>query len=358
MLEVDYIVVGLGIAGLSFCEQLSYHDKSFIVYDHSMEGATLTSAGILNPTVLKRFTKVWNAEKHLADATQFYTRLSKELNLSFYSEIPIVRIINSVEEQNNWNVKSDKREMEPFLHPKIIQCDNPNINAPFGFGKVLGTGRVDTNLILQSYKEKLREDQNLIDETFDYSLLTENNNRVKYKNASANNIIFADGPNAVHNPFFQKDLLIANKGEYLIIHAPELKLNSILKASIFIVPIGEDLYKIGATYSHGDYTNNPTVEAREELIRKLSDIISCPYNIQDQIAGIRPTTKDRRPLLGKLETGSRISFFNGLGTRGIIAAPSLSKQLFDLLENGLDLPMEIDISRNLSSRSDISVQRT
>jgi len=347
MLEVDYIVVGLGIAGLSFCEQLNTNNKSFVVYDHSEKGATLTSAGVLNPTVLKRFTRVWNAEKHLGEAKQFYTKLSKKLNVSFYNEIPIVRLINSVEEQNDWTVKSDKKEMEPYLHPEIIDSDNPNIKAPFGFGKVLGTGRVDTNIMIKTYKEKLQEEQCLIEESFEYSLLVENKENVTYKNIRANHIVFAEGPYVVNNPFFQKDQLISNKGEYLIIHAPELKLHSILKASIFIIPIGDDNYKIGATYNHADYTNKPTTEAREELIRKLSEIISCTYQIIDQVAGIRPTTRDRRPLLGALVMGSRISFFNGLGSRGIISAPSLSNQLFDLLENGIELPKEMDIRRGL-----------
>lgn len=348
MQEVDYIVVGQGIAGLSFCEQLRDHNKSFIVYDHSEKGATLTSAGVLNPTVLKRFTRVWNAEKHLEEAKQLYSRLAKELNLSFFTEIPILRRINSVEEQNNWTVKSDKREMEPFLSPEIIDNDNPNINAPFGFGKVLGTGRIDTHVMINAYKELLQEKQCLREEYFEHSLLVENKDHVTYKTIRADHIVFAEGPKVIHNPYFQKDQLISNKGEYLIIHAPKLKLDSILKASIFIIPIGDDHYKIGATYSHGDYTSNPTTGAREELISKLSDIISCPYQIKDQVAGIRPTTRDRRPLLGPIESNSRISFFNGLGTRGIIAAPSLSKQLFNFLENGIELPEEMDIRRNLN----------
>jgi glycine/D-amino acid oxidase-like deaminating enzyme len=346
MREADYIVVGLGIAGLCFSEQLRSDNKSFIVYDNDGKGATLTSAGVINPTVLKRFTRVWNAEKHLSEATQFYNRLSKELNLTFFNTIPILRLINSIEEQNDWTVKSDKREMEPFLHPVILKNDNPNINAPFGFGKVLQTGRVDTHLMIQSYKKWLGENEMLCEESFDHSSLVEYDDHIVYKDIRAERIVFAEGPSVVNNPFFLKELLIGTKGEYIIIHAPELKLNSILKSSLFIIPIGDDHYKVGATYSHGDFTNDPTNDARDEIVQKLSEIISCPYRITDQVAGIRPTTKDRRPLLGPIEIGSRISFFNGLGTRGIISAPSLSGQLYNHLEKGIDLSKETDIRRN------------
>lgn len=348
MHEVEYIVVGLGIAGLTFCERLSKHNKKFLIFDHSKNVSTLTSAGIINPTVLKRFTRVWNAEEHLKEASSFYQRLSDKLNKPFFTQIPLFRLINNVEEQNNWIVASDKIEMEPFLSPKILKNDNPFINAPHGYGKVLGTGRVDTFEMIKAYKEHLYQNHQLIDETFEYQTLTEKDGNFIYKNISSKYIVFSEGPAGINNPFFQRDLLIGSKGEYLILKVPELNLKVMIKASVFIIPLGNDLYKVGATYSHEDYTCKPTQRARKELTEKLSKLIQCPFEIVDHIAGIRPTTKDRRPLLGSFPHSTNMYFFNGLGTRGIIAAPSLSNQLFQYIENGIELSSEIDIRRNLN----------
>ena len=61
--------------------------------------------------------------------------------------------------------------------------------------------------------------------------------------------------------------------------------------------------------------------------------------------GIRPTIKDRRPLLGKHPEYTNVSILNGLGTRGIILAPGLAKYLLDYLEEAKPVPQAMDISR-------------
>jgi glycine/D-amino acid oxidase-like deaminating enzyme len=81
------------------------------------------------------------------------------------------------------------------------------------------------------------------------------------------------------------------------------------------------------------------------MINKLKTIINCNFEVVDQVAGIRPTTRDRRPFLGTLLDCENKVFFNGLGTRGITSAPSLAKSLYDYIENDLELPKEMDIKR-------------
>ena len=75
------------------------------------------------------------------------------------------------------------------------------------------------------------------------------------------------------NPFFNKLPLNGTKGELLTIHAPELKLDDIIKSAIFILPLGDDLYKVGATFNWSDKTNTPTAEGRKELEEKLKSVL-------------------------------------------------------------------------------------
>ena len=152
MKKVDYIVVGLGIAGISFCEELEHHQKSFVVFDSSKDASTKVAAGVINPVVLKRFTPVWNAKKHLSSSILFYQQLSKKINHKLFKETPMFRLFKSVAEQNNWMVASDKKELENFLDPKIINQNIPHVKGSFGFGKVNSTGRVDTVALVENYK--------------------------------------------------------------------------------------------------------------------------------------------------------------------------------------------------------------
>ena len=345
MIEKDYIIVGLGIAGITLCEQLQNNGKSFVVIDSGAKGSTAKSGGVFNPTVLKRFTAAWNASAFYLVAINYYKTLSGKLGKDFFVETPIFRIFKSVEEQNNWSVASDKKELRQFLSSEFLKNDNPAIEAPFGYGKILGTAQIQTDILLSEYRNLLLKANSLLAEVFQYNDVFHKENGVVYKNISAKKIIFAEGAQAVENPFFPKHTLIGNKGEYLIIKVPELKLKTLLKGPVYVIPMGNDQYKVGATYSRDDYSLHTTNEAKEEILLKLKTVINCPFQLIGHTAGVRPTTKDHRPLLGSLKENPNFIFFNGLGSRGFLMAPLLSEILFNYLENDTPIPKEMDILR-------------
>ncbi len=104
-------------------------------------------------------------------------------------------------------------------------------------------------------------------------------------------------------------------------------------------------YIVGATYEWKDKANKVTQEAREELLSKLESFLICNYKVVGQVAGIRPTVIDRKPLVGVHNQHKNMFVLNGLGTRGVMIAPYISEQLFNFIENGKPLDKEIDILR-------------
>lgn len=345
MKQLDYIVVGLGIAGISFCEQLQKNNHSFIVIDNGEDGSTAKSGGVFNPTVLKRFTAAWNASAFFPVARNFYKHLSSKLADEIFQETPILRIIKSFEEQNNWSVATDKRELQQFLSSEFFKNTNSAIEAPFGFGAVLGTGQIETKKLLSGYKGFLNTEGLLFAEDFQYELLLEKDNKVFYKDNAASKIIFSEGAKVIENPFFPKHAIVGNKGEYIVIKAPELKIDTLLKGPVYIIPMGNDIYKVGATYNRDDYSLNPTENSKEEIVTKLKTFINCSFEILEQTAGVRPTTRDHRPLLGAWKENSDLIFFNGLGSRGFLMAPLLAEILYNHLEENVPLPKDMDIKR-------------
>ena len=53
MKEVDYIIVGFGLAGIAFAEVCERSEKTFIVIDKEVENASRVAAGLYNPVILK-----------------------------------------------------------------------------------------------------------------------------------------------------------------------------------------------------------------------------------------------------------------------------------------------------------------
>jgi len=222
---------------------------------------------------------------------------------------------------------------------------NTYVKAPYNYGEVLHTGRIDLKELQKAYKEYLEAKNAFAKAIFEYSKIEIIEGEVIYNGVKAKRIVFAEGYGMKENPYFKKLPLVGNKGEYIIIKAPELQLTAVVKTSFFIVPLGGDLYKVGATYNWADKDTKPTIEARKELINKLSGLISCDYDIVDQEVGMRPTVGDRRALLGVHPKHSQLAILNGLGTRGIMMAPMLAQNLFDFLEYDKSLPKEINVKR-------------
>lgn len=344
-MQVDYIIVGVGIAGISFCEQLKANGKTFVVFDDASQQSSTVAGGLYNPVVLKRFTSVWKSTEQLDIALPLYEAIEKRLNVKLDYKIPVYRKFASLEEQNDWFASSDKPLLSRYLSTKIIKNTNNTINAPFGFGEVLETGRVDVKTMIEAYKADLLQDNLLFKTPFNYDGLQIGDTSVNYQNINAKHVVFAEGFGIRQNTFFKNLPLNPAKGELLIIHAPELKIDFVLKAGVFLIPLGNDLYIVGATYEWKDLSHNTSEKAKSELLGKLEKLISCSFNVVNQVAGIRPTVKDRRPLVGKHKSYKNIFVLNGLGTRGVMIGPYVAKQLYNFIEHTEPLDKEIDIKR-------------
>ena len=91
-MQVDYIIVGLGLAGLAFTKELEKHNKSFIVFEDNSQNSSIVAGGMYNPVILKRFTPVWNAISQLKTALPFYVALENQFNKKYNYPIDIYRI--------------------------------------------------------------------------------------------------------------------------------------------------------------------------------------------------------------------------------------------------------------------------
>ncbi|MCF6140301.1 FAD-binding oxidoreductase [Flavobacterium sp. K77] len=335
---IDYLIVGAGLGGLSFAEWALENDKTICVVDNNSQNSSRVAGGLYNPVILKRFSEVWNAKEQLEQMNAFYNRIEKRLSFQFDFKKPILRKFFSVEEQNNWFTASDKVNLAPFLSTTLIHDTFIGIESPHGYGQVLHTGYVDTALLLQEFRAFLSASGQYEEFDFEYDALELITGGVRYKGIIAKHVIFAEGYGLHANPYFNSLPLDGTKGELFIIEAPGLQLDVIVNTSVFILPLGENLFKVGATYNWKDKTNDTSEEGKQELIDRIQEIINCDFKIISHFAGIRPTVRDRRPLIGTHQIHPQLHVLNGLGTRGVMLGPSMAKALYDFIEfeNALD----------------------
>ena len=344
-MKVDYIIVGLGLAGLAFAEELIAANKTFLVFEDDSQTSSLVAGGVYNPVILKRFTPVWNAKQQLEVALPFYKKIEDRLSIKIDKKFVIKKAFKSIEDQNNWFAALDKPKLIDYLDPSLDSKSYNGVIADYSFGNVNETGRIDTKKLVESYRDYLKENELIRFENFEHQELHLDQELLTYKNITASKIVFCEGFGIKQNPFFNYLPLNEAKGELLTIYAPELNIDFLLKSTLFVLPMGNNHYKIGATFNWTDKTSNPSKEGKDELVEKLKKVINVPYTIVSQSAGIRPTVAGRRPLVGVHDKHNQLIVLNGLGTRGVMIAPTVAKNLFNHLENNEELDKEIDIKR-------------
>lgn len=343
---LDYLIVGFGLAGVSFAEQLRKNDKSFLIISDDVNSSSIVAGGMYNPVILKRFTSPWQALPQLEYAIPFYKELESFLQISVLNPLPVLRVFNAIEEQNNWLIASDKPLLSPFMSTVFKPSTNTSILADCNFGEVKQAGRLNVSKLLHAYKNELTNTRSYLCEQFLHSAIEFNDDYVIYKGLKAKCIVFAEGYGMLNNPYFNYLPLNGTKGEVLIIKSDDLDVSSIIKASVFVIPLDvSNHYLIGATYHWTDKTWSTTSGAKEELISKLNQLITCDYTVIDQMAGIRPTVKDRRPLVGQHPIHENLYVLNGMGTRGVMVAPTVSNQLYNYIEHNQPLDSEINCAR-------------
>ena len=351
---VNYIIIGQGLAGTILTQTLLKQGKSVIIIDEQgLSNASRIAAGLYNPVVFKRMVKSWMADELISYMNGFYTEAEQLLNENFYFKKQIVKLFAEEQEKVLW-LKKSTEDVGKYLS-KTIQYNFLNElihNSPTGeSSEVIIAGNLDTGLFLDAFRAYFKINNQLLEEKFEYDKLIISENSVRYKNFTADKIIFCEGYKSIDNPYFKWLPFKLTKGEIITVKIPLLfekgvsYSEKVINKGVFILPLGNNIYKVGSTYEWNDLTEQTTEKGKAYLIDKLQKVLKVPFEIIDHHAGIRPTVIDRRPLIGLHPQYPALGVFNGMGTKGVMLAPFFAKQFVDFLENNLPIDKEVDIAR-------------
>ncbi len=346
--QCDYLIVGGGIAGLTLAAMLRQQNASVITIHQKLPGsATHVSSGLINPVTGQRFVLSWKYEEIKTEFIQFYGNLEVKFAERFLTNLSLIQKLNSTEEQNAWLSRAADPLYEKYFGESIIQPPDlfrQQSEASFGLLKTVYLLNVEKLI------SKLSTDKDYsschYDQSFDFVKLYRSKTALEYDGIQINNaIIFAEGYQIFQNPFFNWLPIIPLKGEGLIVNIPGLQLNVIYKSGFCLIPLGGDQYWCGSNFELNTRDTNPSGNELKKLKQFLKDHLLLPAEIVRHFIGIRPASRDRRPVLGAHPDDSRIIIFNGLGTKGLSLAPYCSRHLANYLLNKKELPPEIQLNR-------------
>ena len=343
--EYDFIIVGQGLAGTCLASELLDRGKTVVVFDSpNLPSSSMVAGGLFNPITGRNMVLTWKANLLFPFLQQFYKKLENILGERFIFNLPLYIPFASNEELNGWHGKSTEERYAGFIEFISAEPYFPDYAKNNLGGIMLGqTGYLNTKELLAHFRLLLEEKEIIVEEEFFPDKINFNGTSVVYKEYLASKILLCDGPTGFGNQLLHNIRFHPLKGEVLHLNI-NYNSNFILNRNGFVLP-REGHYIAGSNYDLEGRDWQPTADAREEIIGRIDKILNIDYEIVGQRAGLRPTTHDRRPVLGLLPKYPQIGVFNGLGTKGVSLAPYFAHQFAEFLINGSEIEPEVQIER-------------
>jgi glycine/D-amino acid oxidase-like deaminating enzyme len=346
-MQVDFLIIGQGLAGSLLAWELMRRNCKVIVVDTGGWNASLVAAGIINPVTGMRFVKSPVVDILLPAAQNYYDDLSAFFQQPFYVAKPLLRIFRDEAELDLCNKRRNQAAYEPYLG-ELSKPDQTitGFKAAFGYIEQHQTGHLLTAPLLARLKQFFIEQNSYRLGTVDYQAIVPDA-LLYWQDISAKRVIFCEGYQGSQNPWFSWLPFQPAKGEILTLAHQAILPDAILNYGNWLLPLPAGKMRIGATFDREQINTQPSELGKVALLNKLkvfNPSLAKSIVIKHQ-AGVRPCTPDKYPFIGSHPKISQISIFNGFGAKGSLQIPWYSQQFADYLLTHKPLPHSCDIQR-------------
>lgn len=345
--QVDYLIIGQGLAGSLLSWELIQQGASIHLIDNQQENASHIAAGLINPITGMRLVKNRHIDTLLPCAKQTYHSLGTFFQQDFYIEKSMQRILRSDKESVKFQQRLQDEHYRNYLAPEL-KLTPAFIQAPLGIITQKHTGFLLTQPLLRCLKYYLQEKQSYQATQFHYSDL-QFNQGITWQDITATKIIFCEGYQAIYNPWFKSLPFQLAKGEILTLTTPNsLPTDLLLNYGHWFIPINDHEFRTGATFDTIHLDTQPTKQAKATLLKALTQVIPSLKTaiLTQQHANIRPTTRDKAPFIGQHPSHSQLCIFNGFGAKGSLQIPYYSQQFVQHLLHQAPLSHSVDCQRH------------
>lgn len=349
--SVETLIVGQGLAGTVLAWQLRFRGVSFVVVDDPKPmTASRIAAGLVTPITGQRLVPSWRFSEFWPVALKFYRRLEREIGQEFFREVSMVRLFQSAAERERI-LKSNSQQVTALVRFPEPLVDEVIFVNPFGGFEMTG-GQLDVPSFLEASRQVFASHGQYIEATLnlpeDLELSSEGVVLPRW-NLTAKRVIFCEGFAARENPWFGGLPFDASKGEILTVRIPGLSERRVIHRGIWLAPLGDKLFRAGATYDRDNLNDLPTPTAREEICTQLQSFLRLPFDVLEQHAAVRPIVIGRHPVIGMHRRLPMLGCFNGLASKGTLQAPFIAGQFAEFLRGEGEIEESIDLQKRFGA---------
>ena len=304
-------IVGQGIAGTCLAWEFLRRDIPFHITDTGQGGSSRVAAGLINPITGKNFEPSWRIEEFHPKAISFFQEIETTLSTTIWHPTPILRLASSEKE---WKKITSKLDL-PHIRPWLSENDPPTPHGFIGAVELTNGGRVDTAKFIELSAAYFAEKSLLTIDTV--------------TDTSPSAILCQGAAGLMENQLGNHRCA---KGEIITVRADWPQTHIRIGAGGWLVPVGDNCFRIGSTYEWNQLDEQPTTPGLERIAGIAEKLGGKHYEITDHVGGIRPILRRSEPLIGKNSTDQWI--FNALGSKGTLYAPEMARMLTDWITEG------------------------
>lgn len=344
--NTPWLIAGQGLAGSTLALELLSRGEAVYVVDARIPGASSTvAAGVFNPVTGKRMQVTWQAATLWPLLEQFYPQAERLLQTRFFYHLPNLRPLFTAEERT----LAEKQARTGSLSAWMEVWDTPpwlpaeDVVAPYGVVAVPRSGFVEVMSFCKAVHRYLLERSSFEEARIKVEDVQPASEGVLWRGVICKGLIWADGFAGAQNPALAHLPLAPLKGELLRLSSdqPPVQAGGVLNRAGYLAPRPDGTLWAGSTYEHSYTTPSPTEEARTSILERVGRFYRPKLTVLEHLSGIRPSVRDRRPILGPLQDLPGQYVFTGMGTKGVSLGPWMAKTLADHLLTQAPIPAEV-----------------
>lgn len=342
-MQVDFLIVGQGLAGSLLAQELLRRGRSVhVVDDRWKSSSSQVAAGLMTPLTGRRFTLTKEYPALFAAASERLTALG------VFRAFQVYRMFVDDEQRAKGLKRTECRSCQPFIERVTAAQGELDAGLTDTFGGALMNGAwVDLPKLLADVRAELKRDGSLTEAAFDPAEASIDDAVVTWRHVRAGALVYCDGyKSALRGPFKYLPWQPA-KGEALTLRASIESKPFILNREGWALPLGLGVWRTGTNWQWDQLDETPTGPQKEKLLRRFRGYFAQEVSVEvaAHVAGVRPCTADNHPFLGAHPTQARTYLFNGLGPRGTVWAPLMAEEMAAYLCEGTPLRPECNLSR-------------
>ncbi len=318
-------IVGQGLAGSLLAWRCERSALPFEIVDAGhARASSRVGAGIINPVTGQRIVKSWRVDELLPKAVQTYREIEAELAQPLLFPLRVRRFFRSERDRDVAHRKQANGDFAPYVNS--VDQEGFWIESAY---------RLDTARLIEALRQRWIASGQLIEREITSELLRDEPLLT----------IWCAGAGELRSLRFAFAKLRPAKGEIIDIACGRLDAGVILNDGHWVLPLSNERAKVGATFQWDSEEHQSSEQARITLTESARRLIGPDFQVTGQDAGIRLTTPDKHPVVGRHPHERAHGILNGLGSKGALLAPWLAEQWVAHLTTGSDFDSSIDVAR-------------